>query len=217
MPESSRRIPPTLLALLIAVVLVAAVVVIATLLDSEDDGETAASTEVTTAEAVDECANVHAGHGIAMWNATMADEMTAAGCPWPYDPFLVPTEGGQEDASFTAPFEARLYDELSQMYAGLGLGVCQVATLPDESVDGFTFGFRYAVGPPGCPDMEGDVALTVREYVTRPWRDAAANASTATRTLILGRWVIGVEGDDPAMLEQVVEGLVGLGGQEVTG
>jgi hypothetical protein len=219
-PDSTRRLPTTVAVVGAAVVLVAAVVVITILLGGDDDDappESAGSTIAPVAGALGgDCENLHAGHGIAMWNPTMADEMTAAGCPWPYEPFIPEMEGGEEDPSIAAPFEPHLYDDLTQVFAGLDLGLCQVATLGEDQVDGLAFGFRYAAGPPGCPNMEGDVALTVREYGTRAWRDASANASTAPRTLVLGRWAIGLEGDD-AMAEQVAGALVALGAVETAG
>lgn len=161
-----------------------------------------------------ECQNLHAGHGIAMWNSAMADEMTAAGCPFPYAPFDPPMEGGEEDPTIAAPFEPRLYDDLWQVYSELGLGVCQVATLDEESVDGFAFGFRYAVGPPGCPDLDGEAAVVAREYVTRAHRDAHANAAASPETLVLGRWVLQVEGT-PERVSELIAGLEGIGAARV--
>lgn len=157
-----------------------------------------------------ECENLHASHGIAMWNAGMADEMTAAGCPFPYEPFAPPLEGGAEDPSISTAFEPRLYSEIWAGLAPLDLGLCQVVTLPEESVDGYAFGFRYSFGPVGCPEVEGDTHMHVREYVTRAWRDAHADASTTSPTLVLGRWVIQVEGT-PERVPELVGMLTSIG------
>lgn len=217
MTASPRRFPPGLLLLAIAGVVVAAIITIVSLLDSDPEPADQAGSDVpATAPAPLEgdCSNLHSGHG-GMWNAAMADEMTAADCPFPYEPFLVPMAGGEEDADLAAPFEPRLYDEVYQMFAGLDLGVCQVGKLPEPSADGFVFGFRLAAGPPGCPNLEGDMAVVLREYATRAFRDEAAHASTSERTLVLGRWVVGVEAADTPLGEQVVEGLIGLGATDV--
>lgn len=208
----------------VVVLLVVAAVAVAVVATSDDEpdatgsGGTVPATEGGAAAAplTGACENLHAGHGIAMWNPTMADEMTEGGCPFPYEPFMVPLEGGTEDPAIEAPFEPRLYDELWQVFSGLGLGVCQVATLPEEPADGFTFGFRYAVGPAGCPDLEGDGAVVVREYATRAFRDAAAHAASGDGTMVLGRWVLTVEGGTERAA-QVATALEGVGAVTVDG
>lgn len=223
-PAAHRRIPPTVFVLAVAVVLVGAIAVIASI--GGDDGDDGATGQGATTDAAadgtapaaalsGDCQNLHASHGIAMWNPAYADEMTAADCGWPYEPFLVTLDGGEEDPSIAAPFEPRLYDELWQMFGGLGLGVCQVAGVEEDAAHGMVFGFRYAVGPAGCPDMEGDAALVAREYGTRAQRDAAAHASEAPRTWAFGRWVLEVDGDDAALVEQVSGAVTGLGASEV--
>ncbi len=92
------------------------------------------------------CESTHSGHNVMRWNATMADEMVAAGCEWPYDPFLVPLEGGEEDPALDAPFEARLYSEIWDMIGQVDVGVCAVSALPEEpGAGGFVFGFDYGI------------------------------------------------------------------------
>lgn len=215
--------------LALTAVAVVAAIAIAVVMGDEPDGDDpagdAAGVEAdgsapTAPELPPDCVNLHASHGIAMWNPSMADEMTAAGCPFPYDPFLPPLEGGEEDPSLTAPFEARMYTDLWQLLSAADLGLCKVTTMDEPSEDGLAFGFRYVAGPPGCPDPEGAVAMEVREYVTRPWRDAQAHASTSDRTFVLGRWVIGVaptDAGDPAAVDAIATELDGLGAVELTG
>lgn len=212
-----------LLLLGLAAIAVVAAVTIAVVVGGEDDGDAAAPAEgsptpTPTVEPLGpECENLHAGHGIAMWTASMADEMTAAGCPFPYDPFLPPMEGGEEDPSLAAPFEAHMYSELWDLLGAADLGLCKVTTLDEESVDGLAFGFRYVAGPAGCPDVEGEAEMFVREYVTGAWRDANAHEADGDRTLVLGRWVIDVSPtvDDAAAADALTAELVAVGAVEV--
>ncbi|MBK5222678.1 MAG: hypothetical protein JJE52_07350 [Acidimicrobiia bacterium] len=163
-----------------------------------------------------ECENVHAAHAVAMWSAVMADEMTSAECPWPYEPFLTSMDGGKEDASLAAPFEARCYDDLWQMLSTMSVGVCQVARIADWPAPGFVFGFTYAVGPPGCPADTAVVVMSVAEHATRALRDASAHdvASSADPTFVLGRWVITLTGSGD--IQPIAEELRSLGAAEVT-
>ncbi|QGG95720.1 hypothetical protein [Actinomarinicola tropica] len=220
-----RRTPPALFLLALSAVAVVAAIAVAVVVGGDDDapndaaGSGGEAASPTVQSLPPECENLHAGHGIAMWNSAMADEMTTAGCPFPYEPFIPPMEGGEEDPSIDAPFEPRLYADIWQMLSDADLGLCQVTTLPEDSVDGLVFGFRYVAGAAGCPELEGDVALEVREYATRAWRDARAHDAEAPRTFVLGRWVIGVaptgEGGETAV-RAVAEGLGGLGAVELT-
>lgn len=228
MPETppdagGRRSSVVLLIGLAAIAVVAAITT--AVVAGGGDGEEAAPAGGSTSPAPTveplgpECENLHAGHGIAMWTATMADEMTAAGCPFPYDPFLPPMEGGEEDPSLAAPFEARMYSELWELLSAADLGLCKVTTLDEESVDGLAFGFRYVAGPPACPDVEGEVEMVVREYVTRAWRDANAHDGTGERTFVLGRWVIDVSptAGDGSAAEAIAAELLAAEAAEVTG
>jgi hypothetical protein len=58
------------------------------------------------------------------------------------------------------------------------------------------FGFDYPLEPNACLDNQPTVTLTVSEYATRAQRDAAAHASSANVNLVLGRWVLKIDGDD---------------------
>jgi hypothetical protein len=225
-PTSPRR-SPLVFGLGLAAVIVVAIGAVIGLTSGDDPADDDAGGAVSSSPGDaagapvaqplgEECQNLHAGHGIAMWNSAMADEMTTAGCTFPYAPFDPPLAGGQEDPTIAAPFEPRLYDELWQVFSGLGLGVCQVATLAEESVDGYAFGFRYAVGPAGCPDLDGDAAVVAREYVTRAHRDAHADAAASPTTLVLGRWVLQVEGA-PGQVAELMAGLRGIGAVPVHG
>jgi hypothetical protein len=91
------------------------------------------------------------------------------------------------------------------------LGVCSIGALPEEPADGFVFGFRYALGPPACPGATSTVDLVAREYATRAHRDAAAVAASG-EAVVLGRWVITLEGDDAAARTALADRLVDLGG-----
>ena len=158
------------------------------------------------------CASLHGGHNMMMWDPTMADEMAELDCGWPYEPFLVSTDGGAEDPAFdAAPFEARRYADLWALTTSAGVGVCAVSTLPDAPADGFVFGFSYAVSEPGCPGAEPAGHLVAREYATRAWRDMAAREVTDGEAFVLGRWVVSVAADDPAMAAALETGLIELG------
>ena len=196
------------MAILAAVV--AMVVVLVGLAVLDDDS----SPEPTTEDAVDDttCVDLHTGHNLMSWDPTMADEMAARDCGWPYEPFVSPGEGGEPQARFDdAPFEPRLYDELWTMLGDLGVGVCSVGTLPDPPADGFAFGFRYALAEPGCTGAQPLADLVVREYATRGQRDAAATEEPDGAVRVLGRWVLTVDGE--ADIAGAVDGGLGeLGG-----
>lgn len=164
------------------------------------------------------CADVHEGHATAMWDPTMADEMTESGCPWPYEPFVPESVDGDSDGSGSdapasdAPFEAHLYADVWTAISGSEVGVCQVAARTDGSVPGRAFGFAYEIAPNGCPDGVAVGVIVVDEFATEADRDAAARV-TADQwpALVLGRWVIGLEGD----AEAVRPALEDLGAQPV--
>ncbi len=164
-----------------------------------------------------ECADVHeghAGHQAMMWTAQMADEMTEAGCGWPYEPFLIDLDGGEDDAALDAPFEPRRYDELWAAITAADLGLCSVATVVEAQETGRAFGFTYQVGEPGCPGAVPTGSIAVGEYGTEAQRDAAAHAAArdadAERVYVLGRWVLELRGDG-ARVEPLV---ADMGGQE---
>lgn len=185
----------------LAILAVAVIAVIAVQVLSGDDGANDPSPPPdmagTTLSA--QCAEVHAGHNTMSWNPTMADEMIE--CGWPYDPFATTLEGGEEDPGLDdAPFEPHLYADLWTMLGETDLGVCAVPNLPDEAADGFTFGFSYGLAEPGCPDAAPTTEMIVREYSTRPQRDAAAHRAAEAEgqppVYVLGRWVITLHGDE---------------------
>jgi hypothetical protein len=155
----------------------------------------------------------HAGHGVQPapadgacsetyntnvmhWNPTNADQMVDLGCPWPYPPGAVTVTGGQEDPDLGAAFEPRRYQELWDLMRTADFGVCAVSRLVDPPDAGFVFGFDYPLEPKACLDNQPTVTLTVSEYATRAQRDAAAHASSANVNLVLGRWVLKIDGDD---------------------
>ena len=172
---------------------------------------TAAPTEVVAAtDTSDPCA--HAGHDLHHWSPEFADEMVVDGCPWPYAGFTVAPGDGAPSADLDgAPFEGRLYADLTAMVAELDLGLCQFGNLPDPGLPGFVFGFQYTAARPGCPAAAGAVTMAVAEYSTRGLRDAAATDPRSTSTYVLGRWVIGVTGTDDGMAARLGDALVGLG------
>ena len=167
-----------------------------------------------------ECANVHAGHSAMMWNPVMADEMLDAECGWPYEPFLVELDGGSDDPDIDVEFAPSRYGDLWDAISEQ-VGVCSTGTdldgtdLPDEALVGRAFGFDYQLGPPGCPGARPTAALTVSEYGTEAQRDAAANALASSgdlEVLVLGRWVLTLDGDAPG----VAPALERLGAMAVT-
>jgi hypothetical protein len=200
MSDRVRRSPGVLV---VGVAAVAALVIIGVILVGSSDpggdvggaplGAAPTPADVSIGE---ECESTHAGHNLMMWNPVMADEMLDADCPWPYPPFDVAAEGDVLDdgAPATPPFEPRRYAELWTMLGGVDVGVCEVRSLPDPPADGFAFGFVYVVAEPGCADPGDAVELQVREYVSAMARDRGA--TQADRPLVLGRWVIVVDGGD---------------------
>lgn len=164
-----------------------------------------------------ECADVHeghAGHQAMMWTAQMADEMTDAGCGWPYEPFLVTLDGGEDDPELDSPFEPRRYAEVWEAITAARLGLCSVATSIEAQDEGRAFGFTYQVGEPGCPGAVPTGSVRVGEYGTEAQRDAAAHTAArdadAERVYVLGRWVIELRGDAARLASTVAD----MGGQE---
>ena len=209
-----------------AALCVAALVVLAASCGgSDDDADATSTTAADRTEQPDgsaqgsgvpsgDCANVHAGHSAMMWNPTMADEMLDADCGWPYEPFLVDLDGGEDDPALTAPFEATRYSELWTAISSSGIGVCSVGTELEGDGVGRAFGFTYRVAPPGCPDAKPTGAVHVAEFGTEAQRDLAAHdaAADGTETYVLGRWVISLDGDTGTLDTALDE----LGAQPVT-
>jgi hypothetical protein len=189
-------------------------IVAATLLSGGDDSTSPASGDRAAAQALDgECASMHDGHDTMMWNAVMADEMLdVADCPWPYPPFDVDHDVLAFDQAVPALFEPRRYDEIWQMLGELDAGVCEIRSIADPPGGGFAFGFAYLVASPGCADSHEAVEVQVREYASQAARDFAAFEATAP--LVLGRWVIVVDGGEPRRHAMVRGGFEGLGAVE---
>lgn len=153
-------------------------------------------------------------HAMKMFDPTVADALLDSGCPWPYDSSIA-LEGGQEDPSIAAPFEARRYAEVFEVVTSERFGMCAVSALSDERVDGFVFGFGLALRPGGCAEGTATVQVDLREYATRGWRDAAARAAAGEHVLVLGRWVVTVDGPDTAGAERFAALLEPLGAVRV--
>jgi hypothetical protein len=194
-------------------------VVLVSVLGGDDDGETSAGDTIPTpgASLSPECQQIHEGHNVMSWNPTMADEM--AECAWPYDPFLSTLEGGEADPAFDdVAFESHLYQEVWDLVGAADLGICSVATLPDQPEAGFAFGFSYDFAAPGCPEATPTGSVVVREYSTRDQRDAAGHAlaTEGFPTFVLGRWVVVVEAEDFGPAATLSTALTDLGAVEVT-
>lgn len=152
-----------------------------------------------------------------MFNPTAADELLDSGCPWPYDA-TIELAGGAEDPSIAAAFEPHRYAQIFEIITRERFGMCTVAPLADERVEGFVFGFGVALNPAGCAENEATVRVDIREYATRAWRDSAANAATAEgvpHVVVVGRWVISVTGDDAEGAARFASLLDPLGGVTV--
>jgi hypothetical protein len=206
----------------IAAVVVVGIALLAVVLVSVlggDDGETSTDGTIPVpGESLSpECQQIHEGHNVMSWNPTMADEM--ADCAWPYDPFLSTLEGGEPDPALDeVAFEPHRYQQVWDLIGAADLGICAVASLPEEPSAGFAFGFAYDYAAPGCPDATPTGEVVVREYSTRDQRDGAAHAlaaDTGLPTFVLGRWVVLVDEDDAAVAEQLVTSLEELGAVEV--
>jgi hypothetical protein len=152
-----------------------------------------------------------------MLSPSSADSLLGGPCPWPYDA-TIDTTGGQEDPSITAPFKAHPYQDLFDLAAVAGFGVCNVGRLPDPPADGFVFGFTIDVRSGSCADGPATASIVAREQATRAWRDQnahRADTSGADRTMVFGRWVIVLTGDE-AVTAVVAERLAGAGAVGVT-
>ena len=150
--------------------------------------------EVETAPADGVCSETY-NTNIMHWNPTNADEMVALGCPWPYPPGVVTATGGDEDSDLAAAFEPRRYQEIWDLMRTADFGVCAVRRLVEPPDPGFVFGFDYPLEPKACLDNNPTVTLTVSEYATRAQRDTAVHASSSNVKLVLGRWVLEIDGD----------------------
>lgn len=212
-------------ALVIAVVVVVAAVVAVVVIvgggsDGGDDEVTDNPFDDQVSMPVDDgtpCGQVHAGHNVMMWDSTMADQMVEADCGWPYEPFMVSTDGGEEDPAFdAAPFEPRMYADLWNFLSDEVGATCTIGSIFEE-VEGLVFGFRYELATDACTEMgEGDVVVSAREYSARGLRDAAAHEAEGDAVLVLGRWTITIDAADD-LVESTAAGLVDMGAVRVDG
>jgi hypothetical protein len=150
-----------------------------------------------------------------MFNPVVADELLTGTCPWPYDATIV-VAGGAEDPSIAAPFEAHTYQEIFDLLTAEKFGTCNVSRLAEPMTNGFVFGFEVGTYPGGCAGGEASVHVTLREYASRAWRDVAAgdtirSEGTPSTAVVLGRWVITLEGGDAPAIERLAGELVGMG------
>jgi hypothetical protein len=146
---------------------------------------------------------------MAMWNPTLADEMVTIGCPWPWDPAFQGLTGGTEDPSIDAAFEPRLYADAFEVVDAERFGTCQVAASPADVDTGLVFGFDVAMHAESCADVLPDVNLALHEYASRGFRDEAANATPGS--MVLGRWVVQVTGDDTESVDRLAAALEAAG------
>lgn len=173
---------------------------------AEDASATEPTPQVGSGEGA--CDASAASESLMMWDPVRADEMVTAECPWPYLPFLVPLDGGEDSPELSAVFEPKLYAELWTVISESGMGVCSVRTELDGPGQGRAFGFTYEVGPAGCPGAEPTGALVVNEYGTEAQRDSAAldlDGTTGERVLVLGRWAMVARGDAGSLVESLVD------------
>lgn len=144
---------------------------------------------------------------MAMWNPALADEMLAAGCPFPFEPESIDLTGGAEDPDIAAAFEPRPFQQIFDLLTAERAGICAVTRLGEESVRGFVWGFEVKTQSGGCADNQPNLTIRVREYATRAHRDQAAHELSTADALVLGRWTIELDGTD----DQIRAGLVDLG------
>lgn len=204
--------------LAVGVALGAAVVLLVLALGSGDDSTSTASPAADGAtmqdhemgDALPGCDQAAMHSVMMMFNPTVADGLIDGTCPWPYDA-RIDLSGGAEDASLAAPFEPRRYQELFDLFTSMRYGVCNVSTLPDPIDNGFVFGFGVGLRPEGCGEGGATANVTIREYATRAWRDAASAADPAVSPMVLGRWAITVDGTDAAAVEALMLELTALG------
>ena len=210
--------------IVVAVCLASAIALVVLVLATRDDSATtpAAPADAHTGHDMGHEGTFLAGcEGVAdtmmMLSPAAADSLLGGPCPWPYDA-TIDTTGGQEDPSITAPFEAHPYQDLFDVAAAAGLGVCNVGRLPDPSADGFVFGFTIDVRSGSCADGPATASIVAREQATRAWRDQNARrvgTPGAQRTMVFGRWVVVLTGDE-AVTAVVAERLAGAGAVGVT-
>lgn len=175
------------------------------------DADSAAGTvhEHHVGDALPGCDQDQMHAAMMMFNPSVADELLTGTCPWPYDATIA-IAGGVEDPSIVAAFEPHRYQDLFDLFTSLKYGTCSVSTLADPRVDGFVFGFEVGLRPGGCGQGDVSVQFTIREYVTRAWRDTAASQSVATSSHVLGRWVVGIDGSDAGAVAQLAAALAAL-------
>ncbi len=161
-------------------------------------------------------------HTMMMFDPLAADGLLESGCTWPYDATIA-VDGGAEDPSIAAEYEPRRYAEIFDTIAAGKYGMCAVASLADERVNGFVFGFSVPLNPAGCADGVPTFDVVIREYATRAWRDTAAVAARtdvvaagAGDAVVLGRWVVSLVGDDAVAVDAFAARLVDLGGVSIS-
>jgi hypothetical protein len=162
-----------------------------------------------TTDAGPECDAIGQHSQMAMWNATLADDMVELDCPWPWDPALQELDGGEADPAIDAEFEPNLYSDVFEMIGDEEFGVCEVRAVPQDDATGLVFGFDVGLRAETCGEGVPDVALSVFEYADRGFRDQAANAIDGS--LVLGRWVVQVAGDDTDGVERLTAALEDTG------
>ncbi len=174
-------------------------------------------------QVLDGCDPVAYHNTMMMFDPFAADGLLDSGCPWPYDATIA-VAGGEENPETTAEFVPRRYAEIFDLISAEQHGMCSVASLPDETVNGFVFGFRVALNESGCADGVSTFDVVLREYATKAWRDSAAEVAAADvivpgagRVVVLGRWVVSVIGVDEATVDAFADQLVPLGGASMGG
>jgi hypothetical protein len=160
--------------------------------------------------------NFHAS--MAMWNPALADELLDYSCPFPYEPDLVSMDGGSEDSSLSAAYEPRRYQEIYDIIASEMIGICAITRVGEPSVGGFVYGFNNTLRAETCAKNDPNIELATREYASRAHRDEAAHrlAESVGRVLVLGRWVVSLDGDDPDALGRLSTRLEQIGASPVT-
>jgi hypothetical protein len=164
------------------------------------------------------CDQLYFHSTMAMFNPTLADEMLDYDCPFPFDPDSVSMEGGEEDPSIEAPYEARRYQELFDVLAERPYGICAVGRVNEPSVEGFVYGFTISAKADSCAASDPDLGIAIREYASRAHRDAAANerASGTDAVLVLGRFVITISAS-PENVEELRTAIAEIGADDLGG
>lgn len=156
------------------------------------------------------CDSIGVHSQMAMWNPSLADEMVDLECPWPWAPELQDLSGGAEDSSIEAAFEPARYADAFAVVDEERFGTCEVRAVAQADATGLVFGFDVGLRAETCADGgRPNVMLSLHEYATRAWRDAAANATPGS--MVLGRWTVQVTGDDTASVDRLTAALQAAG------